>query len=67
MSNIKHIEAPDRPSSIALMTAIEDAIADISPGNMTPIEVLGVLDVVSRRFYDDELSLIKLAIIESGI
>lgn len=66
-SNIEEIGVAKRPSSIALMTAIEDAIEDIAPDNMTPIEVLGVLDVVAKRFYDDKLSLIKMAIEEAGL
>jgi len=67
MGNVKKIGTPKSPSSIALMTAIEDAIEDIAPGNMTAIEVLGVLDVVARRFYDDKLSLIKVVIDEAGL
>ena len=61
------INTPDRPHSIALITAVENAIHDIATENMTPIEVLGVLDMVSKRFYDDNLSLIKLAIEEAGL
>jgi len=67
MGNVKKIGTPKSPSSIALMTAIEDAIEDIAPDNMTAIEVLGVLDVVARRFYDDKLSLIKVVIDEAGL
>lgn len=57
----------DRPHQVALMTAIEDAIEQIAPENMTAIEVIGVLDVVKSRFYDDKLSTIKMAIIDAGI
>jgi len=67
MGNVKKIGTPKSPSSIALMTAIEDAIEDIAPDNMTAIEVLGVLDVVARRFYDAKLSLIKVVIDEAGL
>lgn len=66
-NNIEEIKTPDRPSSIALITSIEDAIEDIAPDNMTAIEVLGVLDVVAKRFYDDKLSLIKVAIEDAGL
>lgn len=57
----------DRPHQVVLITAIEDAIEQIAPENMTAVEVIGVLDVVKSRFYDDKLSLIKMAIIEAGI
>jgi len=40
MTNITKIKTPDRPSSIALMTAIEDAIEEIAPDKMTVIELL---------------------------
>lgn len=47
------IKGPDRPDSVALMTALESAIDDIAVGKMTLIEVLGCLDIVARRFYED--------------
>ena len=53
--NIKEIKTPDRPASIALVTAIEKAIDDIATEKMTAIEVLGVLDFVGKRFYEERL------------
>lgn len=53
--NVKQIKTPDRPESIALITAIEDAIDQIAPGKLTPIEVLGCLDLASKRFHEDTL------------
>ena len=67
MPEIAKIKTVDRPDSIALMTAIENAIDDIAPEKMTAIEVVGVLDVVKSRFYDQHLSVIKLAIEDAGL
>jgi len=53
--NVEEIKTPERPASIALVTAIEDAIEDIAPDKMTAIEVLGVLDFVGKRFYEERL------------
>jgi hypothetical protein len=53
--NISEINTPERPDSIALITAIEDSITEIATGKMTAIEVLGVLELVSKRFYDEHL------------
>jgi len=47
---------PDRPDSVALITAIENAIDEIATDKMTQIEVLGVLDLVGKRFYEDCMS-----------
>ncbi len=49
------IKTPTRPDSIALLTAIEDAIDQIASEKMTPIEVLGCLDLAARRFYEYKL------------
>ena len=49
------IKTLDRPDSIALITAIEDAIDDIATEKMTAVEVLGVLDFVGKRFYENRL------------
>ncbi len=65
MSN--KINVPDRPESIALMTAIEDAIEEIAPGKLTHYEVLGVLDAAGKRFYENTLSTIKMALDDHGI
>jgi hypothetical protein len=46
---------PERPASIALISAIEDVIYDLAPGKITPIEVLGCLDMVSKAFYKNEI------------
>ncbi len=67
MGKIESINTVDRPASMALMAAIEDSIEDIAPGKMTAIEVIGVLDVVSKRFFEDKLSLIKVAIEDAGL
>lgn len=55
MTEVKKIKTVDRPDSVALITAIELAIDDIASEKMTSIEVLGVLDLVGRRFYNDRL------------
>lgn len=49
--NVKTIGGPDRPASIALIDAIERAIEEIAIDKLTPIEVLGCLDMVSKDFY----------------
>ena len=49
------LNVPDRPESVALVTALEDAIYNIAPEKMTPIEVLGCLDMVSKKFYEAHL------------
>lgn len=54
---VDKIKTPDRPDSIALISALESAIDEISTGKMTPIEVLGCLDMVSKRFFDERLSI----------
>ncbi len=64
---VDKINTVDRPHSVAMMTAIEDVIDEIAPEKMTAIEVIGVLEVVKSRFYDDKLSIIKFAIEEAGI
>ena len=53
---IAKLNTPDRPASIALVTAIEDSIDKIARDKMTPIEVLGVLDFVAKQFYEESLS-----------
>ena len=55
MPEVKKIKTVDRPDSVALITAIELAIDDIATEKMTVIEVLGVLDLVARRFASDRL------------
>ena len=55
MNNVVENKTPERPDSIALITAIENVIDDIAPGNMTPVEVLGVLELVKIRFFNDSL------------
>jgi hypothetical protein len=50
------MKGPDRPDSIALITALEDAINEIASEKMTAIEVLGCLDLVGKRFYETRLS-----------
>lgn len=64
---INTINQDKRPHSEALITAIEKAIEDIAADNMTPIEVLGVLDLVSKRLYEDKLSSIRNTLIDAGI
>jgi len=54
---VEKLDLPERPNSIALIKAIEACIEDIATENMTPFEVLGVLDVVSKCFYEKRLSL----------
>lgn len=41
----------DRPDSVAFVEAVEDIIDAMAVGNMTPIEVLGCLDLVAKEFY----------------
>lgn len=58
--NVTEIKVPDRPDSIALITAIEEVIGEIATEKMTVIEVLGVLDLVGKRFYDKHLQIDSL-------
>ena len=57
MASVTDLNGVKRPESIALITAIEDAIDEIASDKMTPIEVLGVLDLVSKRFFDERLKI----------
>ena len=54
--NIIKLNADDRPHCAALINALEDAIYEIGQGKITPIEILGVLDFLSKKFYHTELS-----------
>lgn len=56
MGEIVKLNDTDRPHIVALISAIEKAIDDIAPENMAAIEVLGVLDYVSKRVYEDNLT-----------
>lgn len=53
---ILKIDTPDRPASVALTTAFEDAIENIATDQLTHIEVLGCLDFVSKKYYENYLS-----------
>ncbi len=53
MGKVIKFTGPDRPESIMLMDAIEDAIYKIGMGKMTPFEILGVLSLVEKEFYKD--------------
>ena len=55
---VKNLNLPKSPGSIALIDAIERCIEDIATENMTPVEVLGVLDFVSKRLYDERLRVV---------
>ena len=62
MSNVEKLEGGDvvdRPAGVALYTALENCIDEIAPDNMTSFEVLGVLNVLQQRFYDENLSQIS--------
>lgn len=48
----KQTDWPDRPRSLALLNAIEKAISDIADNELTPIEVLGCLDLAARNFHE---------------
>ena len=50
----------ERPQEVALLTAIESAIEDIAGGNMTHIEVFGVLELVKLRLFDERLSIDRM-------
>jgi len=50
------INVPDRPETVALISALEDAIYEIAPDKMTPVEVLGCLDMVKQQFYNSNLT-----------
>ena len=50
MGNVTEIKTVDRPHTIALITAIEDAIDDIAVGNVTPLEVYAVLHMVADSY-----------------
>jgi len=51
--SITKIKTPDRPESVALLSGIEKLIYDIATEKMTPIEVLGVLDLAAKNFYEE--------------
>ena len=55
MGKVTKISTPKSPDSIALITAIEDCINEIATENMTPIEVMGVLELVKIRFFTENL------------
>ena len=55
MSKVTKINAVKSPDSVALTTAIEDCINEIAMENMTPIEVMGVLELVKIRFFNEYL------------
>lgn len=50
-SNVKRIDTCDRPETVVLITEIEEVIYNIAPGKMTPIEVLGCLDLIAKNFH----------------
>lgn len=49
-SSVTDIKTVDRPHTVALITAIEDAIDDIAVGNVTPLEVYAVLHMVAANY-----------------
>jgi len=59
MSNISKLDKVKSPSSIALITAIEKQIEEIATEHLTPVEVLGVLSLVSKRFYEENLTVLE--------
>ncbi len=59
MSNISKLDNVKSPDSIALITAIERQIEEIALENLTPVEVLGVLSLVSKRFYEENLAMLE--------
>jgi hypothetical protein len=65
-SNVTKLDLPSSPASISLMTAIEDAIEVVATGQLTPFEVLGVLDVVSKSFFEEHLSKTTRALRDAG-
>ena len=60
MGSVKSIggDSVDRPAGVALYNEIERVIEDIATDAMTPFEVVGVLNVLTQRFYDENLSLL---------
>ncbi len=46
----------DRPDTKILFDEIWSCIEERSTDKMTAFEVLGVLDVISKKFYEDHLS-----------
>ena len=59
MSNISKLDSVKSPDSIALITAIEKQIEEIATEHLTPVEVLGVLSLVSKRFYEENLTVLE--------
>jgi hypothetical protein len=59
MSEASKLNTVKSPASIALIGAIEKQIEDIATDKMTPVEVLGVLDLVGKRFYEESLSVLE--------
>ena len=55
MTNVTSLNQDARPHSKALCDAIFSAIDEIATNNMTHYEIMGVLDVVSKTYYEDNL------------
>lgn len=45
----------DRPHTVALITAIEEAVDNIAIGNMTAVEVYGCLHLVAAKYMLGEI------------
>jgi len=60
MTNVTELNKIAKPDAVALMSAIEDIIEEIATDNLTPLEVLGALDVISKSFYEKNLSILKI-------
>ena len=50
MTNVADIKTVDRPHTVALITAIEEAIDNVAVGNITPLEVYAVLHMVAANY-----------------
>lgn len=49
-NNVATIKTVDRPASISLMSAIEDVIDEVGVGKVTPIELVGVLNMIANKY-----------------
>jgi len=50
MDNVTAIKTVDRPHTVALITAIEEAIEEVALGNMTAVEIIGCLHMVAANY-----------------
>lgn len=48
--NVTEIKTVDRPHTVALITALENAVEEVAMGNLTPMEVYACLHMVADKY-----------------